>query len=722
MGSFNFSSSPQLWFSYNVTTYKDPGTNNCIAKLDWSAGFSYSGSYVYSNQYYGSFNGQQFTIHDGGSQWSYGTNKSGTVYINCGSTWDAYSTSVYVQAWKAGEGAVTQWVGVSWASNYSVPSAITGLAATRASDTCNNLAWNDNATAQGPYGNIWVDRTTDAGDWVNIANISGSATGYSDTTTSANHYYKYRVVPNNDAGQPAHTESGYLYNTPAAPTIGSATKTGASTVQVAWTDNANSESGFEVSRTADGGSTWASLTTAVGAGVTSYTDSSAPGGTVAYRVRALQSSGSLASAWSATSNGVTTTCAPAAPTITSGWGTYSPTGSALRIAWQHNTLDGSAQSKADVYYSLDGGSTWNTHQVTGASSYYDLPITGKVAGTVVKAQVRTYGLYASAGPYSAVVSTTLANSPQCNITTPATDSTAVTDVPLTVAWSYTDTFAQAGWTLQLYSGGTLVKAWTGTTEAVCSIPLQHLPNNGSYSLSLTVRSGSGFTASATRSFTTDYLAPAVPTITAVFDASDLSAQVIAQPGVNGSLPATDHMEVLRIDAYEGAADTEVLTDALAAGATVVDYVPRLGQQVTYRVLAVAANGAYSSADAVADTALDPSAYAWNFGTGGASVAKMSATPTAKDQPRVERSVVQFAGREKPVSYYGIHRTNAMTYTGEVWAADDIKAFHDLSAYLGDAVFRDPWGRRINVATDVDFSESSGPRTVAVSVAMQEVDG
>lgn len=605
---------------------------------------------------------------------------------------------------------------ISWDATYTTPAAVTAKTTSIISDNRTDLSWTDNATAQASYSGIYLYRSTDGGSMVQIASLAGNATGYSDTTISSNHSYAWTARAYNPAGY-ADTAVGSAVTTPAPPSGCAAVKTAAATVGVTWTDNSNTESWFEISRTADSGTTWTSLGT-VGAGVTSYTDSSAPGGTVAYRVRAARDSS--ASAWSATSNSVTTICAPAAPTIVSAWGPYSSTGAALRLSWQHNTLDGSAQSKADVYYSLDGGTAWVTSTVSGATSYKDIPITGKAAGVVIKAQVRTYGLYASAGPYSALASTTLAATPQCNITTPTTDGASITDAPLIASWSYTDTFAQAGWTLQLLKGGQLVNAWTGTKETSCSIPLAYLPNAGSYSLTLTVRSGSGFTATASRTFVTAYVAPTVPVVSATFDPVTLSVAVYAFAGAVGTKPATNHMELLRIDSCDGVTDTIVLADPLTAGATVIDRVPRLGQSVTYRVMAAAANGAYSTADAVVDTTTAIK-YAWNFGDGDTQVAAMAASPTGKDAPRVERTVLQFAGRVRPVSYYGIHKTNTMTRTGDIWDVADISAFSALASWAGDAIFRDPWGLRIAVACDIDFSTSSGPRTVSISVAMQEVD-
>jgi hypothetical protein len=63
---------------------------------------------------------------------------------------------------------------------------------------------------------------------------------------------------------------------------------GTTDISLTWTDNAESETGFELQRTNDGGTTWDDVTSGIAADAESYTDSGvATGQTYQYRLRAL---------------------------------------------------------------------------------------------------------------------------------------------------------------------------------------------------------------------------------------------------------------------------------------------------------------------------------------------------------------------------------------------------------------------------------------------------
>lgn len=569
------------------------------------------------------------------------------------------------------------------------PAAPTVGTNTRHSDTQNAVTWTNNATTEAPYTTLTVERSQSGGTWTQIASVSRTATGYTDTTTSANHFYSYRVRATNAAGTAVSAASNVTFNTPAAPTGASATKTGAMTVAVAWQDNSRTESNFEVQRNVDGG-TFAVAGT-VGEGVTSFTDTSAPGGTLTYRVRAYR--GDL-TATSAPSNAVTTTTAPAAPTLTDAWGPYAPTGANLRISWQHNSLDGSLQSKADVLYNVGAGDT--LHSVTGTAGHFDIPITGIPATQVVTARVRTYGLHAEPGPYSTPQSTTLADTPACHFTMPPIDGTVVVDLPIPVAWDYADEFPQAGWTLRLLDAiGATLRTWTGTTQTAVSITGAVLTDDSDFGLALEVRSGSGFIGVATRTFRTDFLTPTVPLVTAAFDPATLSVEVVATAGATGDLPPTDRLVLLRIDGHDGVTDSEVLADPLPEGSVLLDYVPRLDATVTYRVQAVASNGAFSCADAQVTTASN-GAVAINFGPGGARLLTLQWDATLGRDLQDDSEAFVFAGRPAPVVFAGEHTRESLSVAGTLLDAGNRAALDALGAWRQTCTYRQPGGRRIHV--------------------------
>jgi len=612
----------------------------------------------------------------------------------------AYGSTTYVSAAASVSGidyigssyTVSVSVGLTLpARPYSAPTAPTIGTNTRNSDVSNTIGWTNNATTAAPYTNLYVERSTDGGSYSQVASLAGSATSYNDTTTTSNHSYKYRVRASNSAGYSSYSsESGVTYNTPAAPTNCVATKTGDTQVSVTCTDNSNTETGFTWEHTTNGGASWSSTGT-TGAGVTTIVHDPAPSGTVAYRVKATRST--LVSAWSATSNSVTTTQAPAAPTVAA-WSAYSHTGTTKRVSWTHNSLDGSSQTAATIVYTRDGVET--TYALSGSQAYYDIPITGYAAAKVITAKVRTKGLHADYGPYSAVQSTTLADEPQATITTPAVDATVVTDVPLVVAWTYTDALPQSSFALALYRDGLLVHTWTGTSGTAQSIPVQYLTNDSSFSVSLMVRNAAGFEATVVRTFSTDYVAPTVPEVYATWDVDMLAAQVVGYEGELGALPMTDHLALWRLDtADDGTVETEVLADPYTNASTFIDYVPRLNQSVTYRCVAFAANGAYSYAD-VAVTTTANGYFAVNFGDGDGDLLRLKWNPKRTLKASDDSEVMTFAGRELPVVYAGEHTAHEVSFAVATTAVSDIVKFRQLKAWRRATVWRDIHGQRMNV--------------------------
>lgn len=611
--------------------------------------------------------------------------------------------------------------------NYTeAPTGPTIGTATRVSDAQATIGWTNNATAGAPYTSLVVWRSTDAGTHVQIATIGPTATSYTDTTTAANHRYDYIVVAYNSAGSAQSDVSNVIYMTPSAPTIGAAVKTGETTVTVNWTDNSGSEQYFEIERRVDGGA-WSSLSATIAEDSESYEDSALPAGSVEYRVRALR--GALVSDWSAVSNSVEASTPPAAPTITSSWGTYEERGDTLRLAWSHNSLDGSLQSAADVYWEFDDDD--DSDVVADATAHYDIDISGEDAGAVVEGKVRTYGLDVDPGEYSELVSTILTDAPNVAITTPATDETVVADLPLVAAWDYSDalSLAQAYWRLQLYRGTTLVHTWEGTTEQEQSISSAYLLNGESYTLVLLSRSGSGLETTVERDFTTEFLAPEPPTVQAIFDRDELSTAVIAEVGVvevealndpetdAGGLvwfwltwqyryqPATDHLELQRLDSFDGETDTEVLSEALTAGSVLTDYLPRLGQTVTYRVLAVAANGAYSYADVEVETK-SRGAAAFNSGDGYADLFKLRWNRTDGHQSSDDSEKYQFEGRDLPVVYEGEHVLEPISCSGVIFTDADKTALRTLRRWMAALYYREPDGYRARVKVD-SLSDARG---------------
>jgi hypothetical protein len=178
------------------------------------------------------------------------------------------------------------------------PAAPSNLTATAASSSQINLAWTDNSNNEDGFK---IERQNSDGTWTQVATVGTNVTTWSDTGLAAGTTYTYRVRAYNAGGgnsaysNLASATTNSLATVPAAPSgLAAASKTKPLRVNLTWVDNSNNETGFKIERSINGGVTWSLLAT-VGAGVTSYSDSSvANGNTYSYRVYAYNSAGNSA--------------------------------------------------------------------------------------------------------------------------------------------------------------------------------------------------------------------------------------------------------------------------------------------------------------------------------------------------------------------------------------------------------------------------------------------
>ncbi len=178
-----------------------------------------------------------------------------------------------------------------------------------------------------------------------------------------------------------------------APSGLTATGTSTTTMDLAWTDNSADETGFEVQRTAAGGSTWTTIATTL-ADATSHADAGLTADTsYDYRVRALRAAAN--SGWSNTATGTTFGTPPAAPSALTATATSAST---VALAW----TDNAANEDSYVVQRLSGA-TWTTIATLGAdaSSHTDTGLAGSTEYSYQVYASNSYGDSAAAGPASA---------------------------------------------------------------------------------------------------------------------------------------------------------------------------------------------------------------------------------------------------------------------------------------------------------------------------------
>lgn len=415
------------------------------------------------------------------------------------------------------------------AIDYSTPNAPSGCAASRASDSQAKVTWSNGSTSTTrPRSSTKVERQTDSGSWTQIASVGASTANYTDNGISANHRYRYRVRAYGSGGYSSYSTSGYIYTTPAAPSSVDLVKTSDTQVQVSIQGAAPWAESYKLQRSVDSGA-WADV-----ASVTSWPYVDTPGGgMVKYRVAAVK--GSLQSAWTESAE-IATITPPLAPSVAlSPADAVLPVGTAVTVTWTPDHPDGSAQSSAQVEYTVAGSAS--TATVTGESTTYALPATALDAPATVSVRVRTKGLDPDWGAWSSPAQLTLAYPPSVSIAAPGIDGATVSELPLVARWTVDDSTGVAEQQLRLYEDGALVHTAQLSTDARSyefGDATYRLDNKTDYSIELSVRGGSTLSATETRDFSTDFAQPEAPEGLLSVDHGNLSVSIEVQAGASQS--------------------------------------------------------------------------------------------------------------------------------------------------------------------------------------------
>jgi titin len=154
------------------------------------------------------------------------------------------------------------------------PAAPSALAASAVSTNQINLSWTDNAADETGFK---IERKTGAGGtYSQIATVATNVTTYHDIGLAASTQYYYRVLATNSVGDSAYSNEANATTQappppPAAPSGLAASAISSSQINLSWTDNATSETGFKLERKTGAGGTYAQIAT-FGANVTTYQD------------------------------------------------------------------------------------------------------------------------------------------------------------------------------------------------------------------------------------------------------------------------------------------------------------------------------------------------------------------------------------------------------------------------------------------------------------------
>ncbi len=538
----------------------------------------------------------------------------------------------------------------------------TGLAVTGKTDTSVSLGWTNVSAAAST---VRIERSpVGGGNWQEIGFVTASHTTYTDATAAEGTDYNYRI--RTAGGGNASVYNGPV-NVTTPPTAASAltaartTPFSTTTIDLTWLDNSAVETGYDVSRSSDGGQTWTDLTVVhLAAGATSYEDTTGVEGTdYVYRVDAIGAGGASADATASA------TTAPAAPTGLSATGVSA---GRVDLAWTDHS--GNATSY-EVQRSLDGNS-WTTLASdvnTIEGGYTDTSVS---EGTAY--HYRVAALHAHGGTVLSDFSNT------ADVTTvPAAPATTTTTNP---------------------SAGRVVITWTDSSNGETGYHVERAIGAGSFTV-LTTTGANATTYSdntVTEGTTYTYRVQAYntggtslygptstvttsPTSPTALTAAAGSSTQINLSWTNRSTQATG----VKIERSTNGGSTWAQIDTVAAGvATYADTTVHEAASYQYRIRAyetvggVAYNSGYTSSAAATTPLNDPTNLVVTATSGNQVVVTWTDNSSAETAYKVERST------DGTTWTVFTAAANATTYTDSTAAAGTTYIYRVKASKSGNA--------------------------------------
>lgn len=613
----------------------------------------------------------------------------------------------------------------------TAPAQASSCTATRVSDVQASVTWD---TTPASDANILRIKRFADGTLSQTFTYDGSANFIStlvDTGVSAGHSYTYSVeygyYPSAELRDAdfilwaTPRTSSAIYNTPAAPTAISGARTAASTVRVTLSNTATTSTGLEVQASTDPADWSGAISnTYAGAGLVTADVTGISG---IYYFRARNTRGALVSDWSPVSDPVVTLTAPNPPTLTAPLAavhnfTASQT---VTFAWQHNPVDGSAQTTAQLQYSTDGGSTWTTQTISGTTATYTLTLTGSDVGKTFTWRVRTKGADASYSSYSSTKQFLVAQQPSVVITLTDANNVDVTngnlsDMPLnySAAVSGTGTLVGGSFNGETYSEDATVSG-ANLVGSVTADEAQ--PENGrTYTITVTAFMSTGLTGTGSVSVTMDFADPQAGTL-AIGDNDGIVTLTVGLAAIGAGEVAASAIAIQRVTP----AGTVTIATGLSAGDTITDRYAPLNTAFEYRVMTYSTAGA---ARAVKYPYTIKSAF-WMALWGSAGQAYGRYNPTGGIQvTRPKKARQYFAGRQWPVSYDGVNTGETHTVTLLLLTREEREAFAELMRQGGRGVYKSADGYVFRADFDFRYNGawSTPERDGSVTVTVTRIDG
>lgn len=467
---------------------------------------------------------------------------------------------------------------------------------------------------------------------------------------------------------------------------------------------------------------------------------------------------------------------PNAPTT---WSSSSKAvvGDTVNLYWVHNTRDNSRERQAQVYVLIMNGTAKDEHTYTitdqnvddssdeeEKTHSYSVDTSKLTEGATISWMVRTRGVLNTYSPWSEMRDIDVYAPPTLALTVTDKDGAAISTVtgfPFIIsALAGPDTQspvsyhvsvkARAGYRTVDYRGIEQVitageEVYSRSFDTSAALKAQMTPasidlqDNQTYDVQVTVAMSSSLTATASASFDVQWEEAAYePNAEIGIDKSSLSAYVRPYAMSNGEVATSCRLAIYRHE-YDGGL-TEIATNLdPAQNMVAVDPHPSL-YEPSYRIVATDdATGAISYYDTVP--------YPWHYRqaviqwdeqwepfAGWAD--ELADSPVSGQILRLrwnldvssngapESSLVEYAGREHPVAYYGTQKEEKASWSSDVLKSDrtTLEKIRHLKAWAGPAYVREPSGVGFWASVEVSYDQTHAKLEIPVSISCTRVEG
>lgn len=438
------------------------------------------------------------------------------------------------------------------------------------------LSWNRNTVGGVQVGHFNIDRRRENGAWEGFRVVApATAASYSitDTGVLSGERYQYTIFQVNAQNLKLFgaTVSNWVDTVPFAPANVQATRSG-SDIELSWRNpNNNTALSYSIF---EGGTLIAGD---IPASATSWLiQAPTPTKPHKYQIQAITENGLKSEL--VESNSVLLLAAPNAPLVVAPTGGYCPAGEPVRFEWQHQPVDGTEQRRFSIRYRTNGGAWTAINQQTAESSYVlDKTFTD---GTRLEWQVCTQGGHESFSPYSPLQVLEIVDRPSLRILYPGQGSKI--DKASTMVVLLSDVDEPARWKIEAKSSdGKFTKTGSGYGQPAIKWEITDLPNKITVSLEAVISSRVD-SLPATSTFTVEYAAPLIPSLTASWSENASINLKVVNPAGGVSV---DENLIQRWDAAKGWITVGSLTAGQEAN-IFTDYLPPTSGPVKYRAVAV----------------------------------------------------------------------------------------------------------------------------------------